>query len=113
MSSGQVQHASPWTRSSPVERFGSVIRGRTSWLVSSTWRSCRSSCESHEIDEAFKPDDDRTTVGKQAESGPLNDLFDKIVERQIIWRKEIERLSEAFYRNKPSRGKDNHSRLYV
>ncbi len=52
-------------------------------------------------------------MGKQAESGPLNDLFDKIVERQIIWRKEIERLSEAFYRNKPSRGKDNHSRLYV
>ncbi|TVS13284.1 MAG: type I restriction endonuclease subunit R [Planctomycetaceae bacterium] len=69
--------------------------------------------EANEIEEAFKPYYERTTVGRQAEPAQLNDLFDKIMDRQIIWREEVERLCEAFYRNKPSRGKDDHSRLYV
>ena len=57
--------------------------------------------EAHEIEEAFKPYYERTTVGEQADPAQLNDLFDKIMDRQIIWREEVERLCEAFYRNKP------------
>ncbi len=69
--------------------------------------------EANEIEEAFKPYYERTTVGKQADPAQLNDLFDKIMDRQIIWREEVERLCEAFYRDKPTRGKEDHSRLYV
>jgi len=69
--------------------------------------------EAAEIEEAFRPYYERTTVGERADPAQLNDLYDKIMDRQIIWREEVEKLCEAFYRDKPARGKDDHSRLYV
>ena len=69
--------------------------------------------EAQEIEKAFQPYYERTTVGQRAEAGQLNELHEKIMDRQIIWREEVEKLCKAFYRKKASRGKDDHSRLYV
>ena len=69
--------------------------------------------EAKEIEDAFQPYYERTTVGERAEASQLNELHDKIMDRQVIWREEVEKLCEAFYREKPSRRKKDHSRLYV
>ena len=58
----------------------------------------------------------RTTNGRRWGSMDLvqlNELYDQIMDRQVICREEVEKLCEAFFRDKPSRGKDDHSRLYV
>jgi len=52
--------------------------------------------EATEIEEAFKPYCERTTVGRQAEPAQLNDLFDKIMDRQIIWREESRSCAKRF-----------------
>jgi len=69
--------------------------------------------EAKEIEDAFQPYYERTTVGDRAEASQLYELYTKIMDRQIIWHEEVEKLCEAFYRDKPARGKDDHSRLYV
>ncbi len=69
--------------------------------------------EAEEIRIAFQPYYEQTTVGEQADPAQLNDLYAKIMDQQIVWREDVEKLCEAFYRKKPSRGKLDHAHLYV
>lgn len=69
--------------------------------------------EAEEIEAAFQPYYEQTTVGERADAAQLNDLYDKIMDRQIVWREEVEKLCVAFYSKKPSRGKQDHAHLYV
>ena len=66
-----------------------------------------------EIQAAFEPYYEQTEVGRRADPAQLNDLYDKIMDRQIVWREDVEKLCEAFYRKRGARSKLDHSRLYV
>ena len=69
--------------------------------------------ETKEIEDSFQPYYEQTTVGERADAGQLNELYAKIMDRQIVWREDVEKLCEAFYRKRRSAARQDHSRLYI
>ena len=69
--------------------------------------------EPGEIHAAFQPYYESTDVGECAEASQLSQLYDQIMDRQIIYREDVDKLCETFFRDKSRRTKDSHAKLYV
>jgi type I restriction enzyme R subunit len=66
-----------------------------------------------EILEAFQPYYEQTGVGEQADSSQLYPLYDEILDRQIIYREDIDKLCQAFFIDPKRYAKGGHAKLYV
>jgi type I restriction enzyme R subunit len=66
-----------------------------------------------EVYAAFQPYYEQTGIGERADGAQLNELFDKIMDRQTIWREEVEKLCAAFFQATPKQRTGDHAKLYA
>jgi type I restriction enzyme, R subunit len=67
--------------------------------------------EEKEIQEAFQPYYERTTVGERAEPGQLYELQAKMDAEQVYHKQEVEEFCKVFYRPKRNTTAQDHARM--
>jgi len=67
--------------------------------------------EEKEIQEAFQPYYERTTVGERAEPGQLYELQAKMDAEQVYHKQEVEEFCKVFYRPRRNNTTQDHARM--